>query len=247
LKGNTSAGSPPPGRPHVWLAVVSGLVAFLLVVAWTQQRAASRSAQGRRAQLVALVGARQRRLNDLERQLDSLRRQLATDVRENGRGRVVEIQQELDRMALLAGTTTARGPGLVVELADSTLAKRGDPSSADFQIQDADLQLVVNALWESGAEAIAVNGQRLVTTSAIRSAGGTILVNYRVLTSPYRVEAIGDGGRLEHSFDASSIADRFRGWVDVYHLGFTVKRSSHLSLQAFSGSVRDRYAQPVSG
>jgi uncharacterized protein YlxW (UPF0749 family) len=196
---------------------------------------------------VALIGAREDREASLEKELASLRREIDAQSAANGNSELLAIRRELDRMALLAGTTAARGPGVVVELSDSPLAKPDDPSSADFQIQDVDVQLVVNALWDAGAEAIDVNGQRIVSTTAIRAAGGAILVNYRVLTSPYHIEAIGDAGVLQRSFEASTIAQRFRGWVDAYRLGFSVKASGKLLLPAYSGSVRYRYAQPAQG
>lgn len=234
-------------RPHVALAVVTGLVAFLLVTAWSQQRAASRSTKSRRDQLIALIGARQRRITDLERQLADLRKQLAAQAQGSGAAQVVQLERQLDEVGLSAGTTPATGPGLEVRLDDSPLAKPDDPSAADFQIQDADVQLVVNALWDAGAEGVSINGQRIVGSTAIRSAGGAILVNYRVLTSPYRIDAIGDEARLERTFGASAIAQRFRSWVDIYHLGFDVTRERRLSLPAYAGSIRYRYAQPAPG
>jgi len=247
VTGETSGEPGRERRPHLALAIVTGLVAFLIVTAWSQQRAASRSTQSRRAQLVALVSARQRRIADLEGQLAALRRQLAAAANGSGAVQVVQLQRELDGVSLIAGTSPASGPGIEVRLGDSPLAKPDDPSAADFQIQDTDVQLVVNALWEAGAEAVSINGQRIVGTTAIRSAGGAILVNYRVLTSPYRIDAIGDSSQLERSFDSSAIASRFRSWVDIYHLGFDVKRARHLSLPAYAGGIRYRYAHPASG
>jgi uncharacterized protein YlxW (UPF0749 family) len=220
-------------------------MAFLLATAWSQGTTQLKSAAGRREELAELVAARQRRVASLERQLDEARTRLNDAARRSGRDNLIAVQEALDRIGALAGTRTVRGDGLVVRLTDSPLSERRDPDSADFQIQDVDLQLVVNALWSAGAEAIAVNGQRIVGTTAIRSAGGAILVNYRVLTSPYRVVAIGSSDRLEADFGDSAIAQRFRNWVDVYHLGFSIKKERRLSAPAFGGVVHFKYAQPV--
>ena len=104
----------------------------------------------------------------------------------------------------------------------------------------------MNTLWGAGAEAIAINGERLVSLTAIRSAGGAILVNFRVLTSPYRVVALGEPAVLERRFGASDIATRFRRWAEIYGLGMTIKRDRKLSVPAYAGAVRTRYAVPAS-
>lgn len=233
-------------QPRVALAVAVGLVAFLMVTAWSQVRGQSETAERRRRELASLVETRQRQAGDLETELAALRKRFEDQSRTNARAGLRALEGERLRFALAAGTTPARGPGIVVALADSADADRADPGSADLHIQDVDVQLVVNALWEAGAEAVAINGQRVVGTTAIRSAGGAILVNYKVLTSPYRIEAVGDARGLERLFRASAIARRFTEWSEVYHLGYTVRRSSRLTLPAFGGSIRLRYAQPSS-
>jgi uncharacterized protein YlxW (UPF0749 family) len=234
-------------RPQIALAIATGLVAFLLVTAWAQVRGENKVSESRRKQLAELVAARQKRSAKLERQLEALRAQIDAVVRSNARGALGSVEDEIDRIAVAAGTVSAQGPGITVTLADSAGADAAHGGSADFTIQDIDIQLVVNALWDAGAEAIAVNGQRIVGTSAIRSAGGAVLVNYKVLTSPYRIEAVGPAQPLMDRFRRSQIATRFRGWVDVYHLGFDVKRAKQLRLPGFAGSVRLRYAQPATG
>ncbi|MFN2641896.1 MAG: DUF881 domain-containing protein [Actinomycetota bacterium] len=230
-------------RGRAALAIAAGVMAFLMATAWTQHSSQEKTAAGRRQELAELVAARQRRVAQLERQLDDARSRLNATARGSGRSRLISLEEQLDRMAALAGTRAVRGTGIVVELSDSDLGNKQDPESADFQIQDVDVQLIVNALWSAGAEALSVNGQRVVGTSAIRSAGGAVLVNYHVLTSPYRVVAIGDAGPLQRRFAESTIARRFRGWAEVYHLGFSIKRSGRLSVPAFGGAVRFRYAQ----
>ncbi|MFY9586537.1 MAG: DUF881 domain-containing protein, partial [Actinomycetota bacterium] len=159
-------------------------------------------------------------------------------------GRLDGLRAEATRLAAVAGRAGLRGQGLVVELRDAAGAE--GENAQDEQVQDVDLQLVVNTLWSAGAEAIAINGERLVSTTAIRSAGSAILVNFRVLTSPYRVVALGDAGALERRFGASEIATRFKRWAEIYGLGMTIKRERKLSVPAYAGAVRSRYAVPAS-
>ncbi|MDP8970616.1 MAG: DUF881 domain-containing protein, partial [Actinomycetota bacterium] len=140
-----------------------------------------------------------------------------------------------------AGLTALRGPGVTVTLGDASgTCPTGRPD--DCRIQDVDVQLGVNTLFAVGAEAVAINDERLIATTAVRSAGGSILVNYRVLTSPYVIEAIGDPGRLRSGFLESQLGQDFQVWRDVYGLGFSVAEAQQLTVPAFAGSVGLRAA-----
>jgi uncharacterized protein YlxW (UPF0749 family) len=107
--------------------------------------------------------------------------------------------QRLDRLRSAAGYSIAAGDGVEV-LLDNGADTAGNSGLA--QVQDRDLQIVVNGLWQSGASAIAINDRRLTSNSAIRSAGLAILVDYRPLIAPYKVVAIGE--------NADAVAGRFR-------------------------------------
>ncbi|MGZ4120687.1 MAG: DUF881 domain-containing protein [Actinomycetota bacterium] len=223
-------------------AVVVGLLAFLLTVDLRAQDAASKLTEGRRSQLAAAVAERQRHTAELETSLGQLRAQL-TRLAETGSTQLREIHSAVDRIEGASGTTDLTGPGIVVRLADASDA--GQTTQNDNRIQDVDIQAVVNALWAAGAEAIAVNGQRLISTSAIRDAGGAVLVNFRVLTSPYSVSAIGDTGAMRKTFEASDIARRFHAWQQIYGLGFDVMTESRVQIAAYQGVLHFRYAQPI--
>jgi uncharacterized protein YlxW (UPF0749 family) len=122
-------------------------------------------------------------------------------------GQIAVLQQDalsdadsplLDRLAedsLRAGTTAVTGDGLRITLTDAPVVDGED--DPDSRVRDSDLQIVVNGLWASGAEAIAVNGERLSSTTAIRTAGDAILVDVVPLVGPYTVEAIGDPQDLQ--------------------------------------------------
>jgi len=217
------------------------VLAFLLTVAWARQGERAPLVEERRDRLAELVVQRQQRADTIERELNQLRARaesLAT-----GKGPAAALQDEIERLAGFAGTAAVSGPGIEVALGDSPNAD--EEGSPDFRIQDVDVQLVVNTLWSEGAEAIAINGQRIVSTSAIRSAGQAILVNYKVLTSPYRIEAVGEPKALRERFDASEIAGRFRTWSQIYRLSIRVRSAESLTIPAYTGSVRPRHAEPV--
>jgi uncharacterized protein YlxW (UPF0749 family) len=223
-------------------ALVVGLLAFLLTVDLRAQDTAGKLTEGRRAQLAAIVAERQQRTSELEARLAQLRAQVAAIALNGGSVTLQELQSAKDRISAASGTTDVTGPGLVVRLTDAPSSDQSSSNTVDNQIQDVDIQAVVNALWAAGAEAIAVNGQRLVSTTAIRNAGGAVLVNFRVLTSPYVVSVIGDVEAMRTSFDASDIARHFRSWEQIYGLGFSVEQPGTIQIPAFGGSLHFRYA-----
>lgn len=211
-------------------------------MAWSEARDAERASRPQRERLARLLAQRQQQASALESRLAGLRADL--DRLSRGGVQLDRLRDDTRRLDRLAGRAPVAGPGITVVLTDGELAGT-EEDDADYRIQDIDLQLVVNALWAAGAEALAVNSERVVSTTAIRSAGGAVLVNFRVLTSPYRIVAIGNASRLSSSFQGSEIASQLRKWSDIYGLGVTVKRESSLRVSAYDGAVRFRYAAPV--
>lgn len=119
------------------------------------------------------------------------------------------LAEQLSRLELAAGTVPVTGPGLVLTIDDAASqvdpknSDAGKPAAAGFdegKVIAMDLQIVVNGLWQAGAEAISVNGHRLTARAAIRFAGEAILVDYRPLVRPYAITAIGDPGSLSVEF-----------------------------------------------
>lgn len=103
----------------------------------------------------------------------------------------IQAQQRLDAFRKAAGFTPITGGGVDVVLDDAPLdGTLPDGAVNAGKVQDHDIQAVVNGLWNAGAKAIAINGRRLTTTSAIRNAGDAILVDYRPLLPPYHVVAV---------------------------------------------------------
>jgi len=113
-----------------------------------------------------------------------------------------QAQQRLERLRSATGQTEVKGSGVTVTIDDATSTADPTIDNKPGRVIDQDLQLIVNGLWQSGATNIAINGRRLTPTTAIRSAGEAILVNYRPLIPPYVVTAIAG--------DANQLAARFR-------------------------------------
>ncbi|WP_223245146.1 DUF881 domain-containing protein [Streptomyces sp. CBMA156] len=148
------------------------------------------------------------------------------------------------------GEVTGPGVKLVLEDAAGTGAggnvdpRAGQGFSSSGRLRDRDLQLVVNGLWGSGAEAIAINGQRLTALSAIRAAGEAVLVDNRPLVPPYNIQAIGDGSKLLTAFQKDMAGEYLRLLQEQYGIKSTLSVQKNLTLPAAVG-VTLRTAQPV--
>jgi uncharacterized protein YlxW (UPF0749 family) len=222
------------------LLVVTG---FLLAVAYRQAVIALPVQNTAHAGLVNEVKAAQARTDELQRQADDLRRRVGAAQRDVLGGSTDELNR-IRRQEAGIGLAAVSGPGVTVRLADA--AAPIDPTTGKAstenvnRILDLDLQAVVNALWASGAEAIAINHQRLTATSAIRTAGDAILVDFRPVASPYEISAVGSD-ELGDRFSHTAAATAMRGLVEQYALGFVVQGQGDLHLPAATGPTL-RYA-----
>jgi len=163
------------------------------------------------------------------------------------------LVEQAQRLGLVAGELPVRGPGLRFTIDDAPGrqdAVGADPRANDDTsggvVLDSDLQIVVNGLWEAGAEAVAINGQRLTGLSAIRSAGQAILVDFRPLVPPYVVDAVGDPGRLQTGFAASSAGAYLALLEDNSGIRVDERARDSLSLPA-AGRLVLREARPAAG
>lgn len=232
-----------PGRHVLTLSTVLAILGFLVVTAvLTGSKERAKSAP-RKAQLVALIHQRQRLVDDLDVAVDSLRRDLSSAQERASLDNVLDREeaQRLQKLAAQAGTVPLRGPGLTVSMYPSSRPVPSPEDAGAYQIHDTDLQLVVNALWAAGAEAIAINGSRLVATTPIRSAGETIIVNFRPLSPPFQISAIGAN---RASFEASDIARRFKRWIKLFGLGFEVTSKPDVTVPGYTGRVGISAASP---
>ena len=221
-------------RIRASLAAVLVVVGFLTLVAGRGMEDARRGTESRRAGLVRLIRDRQGEVDELGQTLVALRSEVLS-ARRRLSDRAATDARRVRSVQLQAGTVPMKGAGLEVVLSDSD-RETDDPSDRTaLAIHDVDLQLVVNALWAAGAEAMAVNGQRLVATSPIRAAGETITVNFRPLAPPYEIAAI---GAAKKAFEDTEVGERYRRFASDLGLGFSVKARPSLSVPAFLGTLQ---------
>lgn len=238
-----------PSTPLTRVAFALTLVLLLLILfVAAQSRPATQEARlGRRVELVELIRAEQARVNGLAARVDELSAQVAGfEAQASADPDVLEaLQRQIAEVAGPAGLTPVRGPGLVVTLTDSSMAQSSSGDLNDLVIHEQDLQAVINALWAGGAEAMSVNGQRVLATTAIRCVGNTLLLHGSVYSPPYQIRTVGDGDAMRTEFDRDPAVRQFQRAVEQFQLGFSVVDEEQLVVPAFEGSTGLRTARPV--
>ncbi|MGV9625287.1 DUF881 domain-containing protein [Streptomyces sp. NPDC003487] len=150
-----------------------------------------------------------------------------------------------------AGTQKVTGKAITVTLNDAPpnatakLPGYPEPQPDYLVIHQQDLQAVVNALWQGGAQGIKVMDQRLISTSAVRCVGNTLILQGRVYSPPYKITAVGDPEKLQKALAASPAIQNYMVYVNVYGLGWKVTEDGTVTLPGYSGTVDLHYAQPV--
>ncbi|MFE2293144.1 DUF881 domain-containing protein [Streptomyces sp. NPDC059452] len=246
-KADGSAGLPRTLKSKLGLAAGLVVAALVVTLGAAEAQVSAPVVAKEREELIDRINAETRAADTLESDVDELRR----DVSERQRKALEQHggdQGEL--VALLSGATPVEGPGvkLVVDDAKNTDQGGGGPrESSSFadtgRVRDRDMQRVVNGLWESGAEAIAINGQRLTALSAIRAAGDAILVDNRPLVPPYTVLAVGDGKKLAAAFRDSADGQYLNALKESFDIRTSLSDQAEVRLPA-APSLIVRTAEP---
>ncbi|MGP3978650.1 DUF881 domain-containing protein [Streptomyces sp. 8N114] len=197
-----------------------------------------------------LIQERSRQNTELDNQAAGLRRQVDGLARRDD-GSTRDEDRKLGALEEQAGLKKLSGQGLTVTLDDAptnaTAKVPGlpDPEPNDLVIHQQDLQAVVNALWQGGAKGIKVMDQRLISTSAVRCVGNTLILQGRVYSPPYKVSAVGDREKLQAALDKAPAIRNYLEYVDAYGLGWKVDEHKALTLPGYSGTVDLRQAKPL--
>jgi uncharacterized protein YlxW (UPF0749 family) len=230
------------------LVVALALMAFLVVLSF-RPRSGSGETEARlpqRFKLADLIEEQQRAAADLRQEVTKLRAEVDAERAASATrtGGSAERAEEVEAASEVAGLVAVVGPGLKVTLNDSRLDQPPTGGNVnDLVIHSQDVQAVVNALWRSGAEAMAINGQRLVSTSAVLCVGNTLLLNGTVHSPPYVISAV---GASRDRFDTDRLVRRLKSDANTFGLGFSVERATKLELPAYRGATKLVYARPVS-
>lgn len=242
-------GLPRTLRAKAGLAVGLVLAALVVTVGAANARLAAPVVAKERQELIDRIERETRAADKLESGVDTLRadvgaRQRAALKKDGG--------EQADLVSILSGATDVHGPGVRLVVNDAKEASTGGDGtnpretsgfSDTGRVRDRDMQRVVNGLWESGAEAISVNGRRLTALSAIRAAGDAILVDNKPLVPPYTVLAVGDGQRLSTRFQNSDDGLYLHALQENYGIRTSISVEGDVRLSA-APSVIVRTAEP---
>jgi uncharacterized protein YlxW (UPF0749 family) len=187
-----------------------------------------------------LIRAQQRQVAVSTGQVAALRRSVdsLTTPAAAGSQRVAALHRAAAALAAAAGTDAVKGPGLKVTLDDAHLAQipagfTGD----DVVVHQQDVQAVVNALWAGGAEAMMLQDQRVISTSAVRCVGNTLILQGRVYSPPYTITAIGDTHTMRQALSRSPQVTIYQQYVQALGLGYDVVGRHSITMPAYAGSI----------
>ncbi|WP_328464099.1 DUF881 domain-containing protein [Actinoplanes sp. NBC_00393] len=238
-------------RRSIWSAGVPliALAAGLLFTTSATTADGTALRDDRRPQLAQLITEKRDRLTANEERAA----ELLADV-DQETARLAEVDQPVksaretaDEMRQSAGFTGLHGPGLTVTLNDSP--RRGTdfgdnaPDNDDLVVHQGDVQAVVNALWAGGAEAMTIMDVRVISTSAVRCVGNTLLLHGQVFSPPFKITAIGEPTSMGRALDSAEGVRQFREAVADFGLGYTEKVEKNVTVRAYDGSTDLRSAQ----
>lgn len=231
-------------------AAVFALAGLIFVTSFNTAKGTNIRTDASLLRLSDLIEERSHKNAGLDESTAALRGQVdALAARDDGSTSAEDAK--LRALEAAAGTTETSGPGLTVTLNDAppnAQAAPGypEPQANDLVIHQQDLQAVVNALWKGGAQGIKVMDQRLISTSAVRCVGNTLILQGRVYSPPYKITAVGDRAKLSKALADSPAVQNYQLYVQAYGLGWKVDEHRAVTLPGYSGTVDLHYAKPVS-
>lgn len=215
------------------IALVCMILGFMIAVQFKTTQDIKATPQLQRAEeLAQRLSQTEQERDDLKDELEDLRERLGED---GG-------SKQMDAIQMSAGMYAVEGPGVVVTIDDSKRQSKAGENPNLYLIHDDDLLKVINELWAAGAEAMAINGQRMIARSEIRCAGPTLSVNNVRYSPPYEITAIGNPKNLENSL-------KMRGGVvetlQFWGIQLNITTVEHVNVPAYKGPLKYEYAQPV--
>ena len=234
--------------PHLVAGLVFVLAGILFAASATTARGTDLRG-GRALDTRDLVARQAQRLAEREATVAGLQQQVADLAAERGSSAALAVaQREALELAPAAGLTPVVGPGLRVTLDDAPRGgigqnRPGNPAPNDLVVHQQDVQAVVNALWRGGASAVQVMDQRIVSTSAVRCVGNTLILQGRVYSPPFVISGVGDPAAMTASLDNDRAVSIYREYVDLYGLGYLVDSESSLTVPAYTGRILPSVAE----
>lgn len=244
----TGLGARVRAVPTWQLTLFAALVAlgFLVAAQVRSETPRVRYTTQERAPLVQAVITLQAQQDALKEQILELRGRI-TAAEEAAAGSdllVRQLNESLLSARVAAGIVALEGPGILLQLEDSQVPPPPGESGADYRVTAHDIRVVVEELWLAGAEAVAVNGERIAPTTAILDIGGSVLVNSAYLAPPFQVAAIGPDDLYAVLVASSGFVDLVQARADRYGIRLSFAEPEALIVPAYAGGASVRYARP---
>jgi uncharacterized protein YlxW (UPF0749 family) len=242
----THAGRTRRPSPWPWLVPVAALLAGALFAS-SVRAADGHDLRTDYARLPDLIREQTRVNEQRQAAVDELQSEVdaATAALGPGDSETQALDQQAGEVAMAAGRIPVEGPAVKVSLQDAKLVGGEVPAGQDpddYVIHQQDVQSVVNALWKGGAEAMMLQDQRVISTSAVRCVGNTLILQGRVYSPPYVITAIGNRDAMRSALDADPSVENLRQWSIAVGLGYDVSSAGEQTFPAYSGSILPRHA-----
>jgi uncharacterized protein YlxW (UPF0749 family) len=235
------------GRGLAWRLVtpVAFVGAGVLLVTSSVNSAGTDLRPGQYADLADLAQQETARVERLQDQVAALNADVEELSAQLGSGQMDDLQAGIEALQMPAGLVAVEGPGLTVTLEDAPEKVR---ESAGDQVSNAivhqqDIQAVVNALWAGGAEAMTLQGQRVISTTGIKCVGNTVLLHGVTYSPPYVISAIGNVDAMQASVESSNYIRAYLQAVDEWQLGWDLEVESSIEAPAYDGPLDLQHAR----
>jgi uncharacterized protein YlxW (UPF0749 family) len=219
---------------------------FLVAAQLAAQGPRVRYTTQERAPLVETATQLQTQQEGLKASILDLREQIQA-MEGTGQGSAVvvrELNDQLQAARIAAGLIPLTGTGIVLLLEDSLEPVAPEANEADYLVDGRDLRTVIEELWVAGAEAIAINGERITPTSAVIDIGPSVLVNAAYLAAPYQITALGPRDLYPRLAASPGFVDLIRARAQSYGIRVSFAEPESVDIPAFAGTVTLRYARP---
>jgi uncharacterized protein YlxW (UPF0749 family) len=235
-----------PGSWQVTLGAALFVLGFVIAAQLRSEVPRVRYTSQERSPLMETARELQGQQAALKQRILAVRAQIG-DLERKGQGSaslVLALNDELERARIAAGLVPLHGPGLVLQLQDSLQPVADGENESDYLVTAADVRAVVQELWAAGAEAVAVNGERIAVSTAIIDIGGSVLVNSAYLAPPYQISAIGPANLYDVLEGSPTFRDFVRSRVEAFGIQASFAQPADVAVPAFAGIVNLRHALP---
>ena len=233
-------------KESIAIAAICVLLGFLMTLqlkSITQENVKNQAETSRVETLQGLLNEERNNTEKLEESVEALNKELdlyrskAADSGSYG----TALAAELEKAELLAGLTDVSGPGVEVVMKDSA-SKNTTGDESDYLIHDSDVLSVINELRDAGAEALSINGERILATTEIRCSGSTVSVNNNRYSAPFVIVAIGEKETL---YNALMMRNGVVSILKQWSISVSVTMYDDLFVGGFKNTLDYKYAQPV--